>query len=78
MGENEVYIYPKSAKQKLKLARENNQTVYLYGKTGYGKSSLVTHYLSRRKVIYIDVETASLSEFDENVKWSMQCGFCQT
>lgn len=37
MGENEVYIYPKSAKQKLKLARENNQTVYLYGKTGYGK-----------------------------------------
>ena len=51
MEENEVYIYPKNAKQKLKLARANNQTVYMYGMTVFGKTSLVTHFLLRRKMI---------------------------
>ena len=64
MEKYEQYIYPKSARQKLKLARETNQTVYLYGMTGFGKTSLITHYLARRKAIFIDAETASLPEFD--------------
>ena len=64
MEENELYIFPKLAKKKLNLAKETFQTVYIYGMTGFGKTSLVTHYFAKRNYIYIDARTAMLSEFD--------------
>lgn len=46
------YIRPSKAEALLKAAHYNHQTVYIYGSTGYGKTSLVCEVLSRRKYEY--------------------------
>lgn len=47
------YIAPKAAFRKLRAARSLEQTVYIYGATGYGKTQLVRQYLSGRKYVYV-------------------------
>ena len=50
------YIAPAAALKKLKAARSLQQTVYLCGATGYGKTELVRQYLSGRRCIYLSCE----------------------
>ncbi len=50
------YIPPADALKKLKNARNQPQTVYLYGATGYGKTELVRQYLAGRKYTYLSCE----------------------
>ena len=38
------YIIPPAALQKLRTARTAAQTVYIYGATGFGKTELLRHY----------------------------------
>lgn len=47
-----IYLRPKKAAKKLKAAQGANQTVYIYGVTGTGKTSLVKDYLGRRAYEY--------------------------
>lgn len=46
------YIAPTAALRKLRAARGLQQTVYIYGATGYGKTELVRQYLSNRRYQY--------------------------
>lgn len=47
------YVRPKKAVGLLKVAHSMKQTVYIYGATGYGKTSLVAGFLARKKYHYI-------------------------
>lgn len=46
------YIAPEVALRKLRAARGLQQTIYIYGATGYGKTELVRQYLSNRRYQY--------------------------
>jgi LuxR family transcriptional regulator, maltose regulon positive regulatory protein len=46
------YIRPETAERKIKAASEKNQTVYIYGVTGSGKTSLVSSILYHKKYLY--------------------------
>lgn len=48
------YIPPSKGYHKLKLARSFQQDVYLYGASGYGKTTLIKQYLDFHNYIYID------------------------
>lgn len=48
------YIPPSKGYHKLKLARSFQQDVYLYGASGYGKTTLIRQYLDFHNYIYID------------------------
>lgn len=50
------YVHPKVAYKKLKFAQNNNQSVYINGMTGYGKTSLALSILKARD-IYCVAET---------------------
>lgn len=47
-------IYPAKAKRKLMQAKEEHKNIYLYGATGYGKTSLVTELLKNEIDIFYD------------------------
>lgn len=49
----EQYIMPQSAYRKLKAAKSLGQTAYLYGATGYGKTSFVRRFLAKRRHTYL-------------------------
>ena len=61
---NKGYIAPAAALKKLRAARSLEQTVYIYGATGYGKTELVKQYLSKRRYRYISCaeDAAGLSD----------------
>lgn len=52
------YIPPETAYQKLRLARTLERNVYLYGATGYGKTTLLRQYLDFRSYHYLDCRSA--------------------
>lgn len=47
------FIMPAAAQRKLKAARSLWQTAYVYGATGYGKTSAVKKHLGRRRHVYL-------------------------
>lgn len=57
-----TYIRPQKAAKKMKLAQSMNQTVYLYGVTGSGKTSLIRDMLNRRTYSYYPAEATSPEE----------------
>ncbi len=61
---NREYIAPTEAHKKLQLARRMEQNVYLYGATGYGKTTLLKHYLDFRNYEYIDCGESEWVEKD--------------
>lgn len=67
---NKGYIAPAAALKKLRAARSLEQTVYIYGATGYGKTELVKQYLSKRRYRYISCaeDAAGLSDAVEGQK----------
>ena len=48
----DYYIYPERARKKIKMAQELKNPVYLYGSTGYGKTSFLAHYFKGKKYRY--------------------------
>lgn len=67
---NKDYIAPAEAHRKLQLARRREQNVYLYGATGYGKTTLLKQYLDFRSYEYID---CSEPEWEEKNYFSVSC-----
>lgn len=59
------YIAPAEAHRKLQLARRMEQNVYMYGATGYGKTTLIKQYLDFRTYEYID---CSVHEWEETLE----------
>lgn len=51
-GQDENYMFPKKAENKLRTAKRTKTPVYLYGVTGVGKTSLVRQFLMHRKYLY--------------------------
>lgn len=43
----DLYVYPQKAWKKIRAAREVGQNIYLYGASGYGKTTLLEHYFSQ-------------------------------
>lgn len=52
-SQQEGYVMPPAALQKLRAARNAAQTVYIYGATGFGKTELLRHYLHKRHYTYL-------------------------
>lgn len=52
------YVPPEMAYQKLRLARNLERNVYLYGATGFGKTTLLKQYLDFRSYRYWDCRNA--------------------
>ncbi len=50
---DDKYIRPESAEKKIKEAQITLQTVYIYGASGFGKTSFIKNFLGRRKYIYL-------------------------
>lgn len=57
------YFRPRKAAKKMKLAQSMNQTVYLCGVTGLGKTAFVKDYLGRRSYAYYSAEDYADWEF---------------
>lgn len=72
MVEGKTYIYPKEAKARLKLAKDEGINVYIYAMTGYGKTELVEHYLKKNNKIYLDAESSRLEEFNIPINSSVK------
>lgn len=53
MERQDFYLPPKQAIKALKQAEENYSTVYIYGITFSGKTTLVKYYLRRKNYIYL-------------------------
>lgn len=56
------YISPKTANERMKAAQNTGQTVYICGAVGFGKTSFVADYLSRRRYEYYSMEHIGLEE----------------
>ena len=63
------YVVPNTALRKLRAARSLEQTVYIYGATGYGKTELVKQYLKNRRYQYFSCgeDTAAIFALAEEV-----------
>ncbi|MDO4484353.1 MAG: hypothetical protein Q4C54_07970 [Clostridia bacterium] len=48
-----VFVRPARAWQKLKLAARLNTNVYLYGATGFGKTTLVNAFLKGKPAVLL-------------------------
>jgi LuxR family maltose regulon positive regulatory protein len=61
---DEKYIRPKKANDLMKSAQNVRQTVYIYGPTGFGKTSFVFDFLARRKFEYYSALEPDFMEKD--------------
>lgn len=61
---DEKYIRPKKANDLMRSAQNIHQTVYLYGPTGFGKTTLAADFLARRKYEYYSAADSCLMEND--------------
>ncbi|MCI7131646.1 MAG: LuxR C-terminal-related transcriptional regulator [Lachnospiraceae bacterium] len=64
---DECYVRPQAAWEKMKAAQNTRQTVYLYGTTGSGKTSLVADFLGRKRYYYITMADTGIEEAMEMV-----------
>ena len=60
-----VYIHPKAAWEKLRMAGKTRQNVYIYGATGYGKTELLRRYLRRRKHTWLNAGELTAQQLQE-------------
>lgn len=68
MQQEEIYIVPKKARNKLRDARKIAQTVYIYGATGYGKTVLVKNFLKNMKYLYFNAGSVLAEELSLPVR----------
>lgn len=60
----EQHIMPLSANRKLKAADSLGQTAYIYGATGYGKTTFVQKYMEKRRHTYLNCGNRRWDEDD--------------
>ena len=60
----EQYIMPGNAYRKLKAAKSLGETAYIYGATGYGKTTFVQKYLEKRRHTYLNCGNRRWDESD--------------
>ena len=53
---NSTYIFPQEVVRRLKMAQNINQTVYIHGFIGCGKTSLMKNFLENKEYIYYSAE----------------------
>lgn len=61
---DEHYVYPQAAREKMRIAWNTQQTVYLYGSTGTGKTSFVANFLARKRYHYFNLADIGPAEID--------------
>ena len=54
--QNKIYMRPKKAEKKMRLAQDINQTVWLYGVTGSGKTSFIKDYFGKKRYEYFSAD----------------------
>lgn len=65
----DYYIYPERARAKIKMAQEFKNPVYLFGMTGYGKTTFLQHFFENRKYNYFSAgEVLEVQLEPENFK----------
>lgn len=64
ISEAQLYVRPQTADRKLRAAQTLSQTVYLYGVSGCGKTSLLYDYLGRRRYLYFSAEKLCEADLD--------------
>ena len=57
-----VYVPPREAEQKLNTADIMKQAVLVYGSCGFGKTTLIRHYLKDRVCLFTDVQEKDWTE----------------
>lgn len=70
--DEEYYVRPQAAWERMKAAKNSHQTVYIYGTSGSGKTSLVENFLARRRSCYIDLADTGMEEFAGIVQKEMK------
>ncbi len=56
------YVRPKRAWEQMKAAWTLKQTVYLYGVTGAGKTSLAADFLDKKQFYYVSMSDTGIDE----------------
>lgn len=59
---DEHYVRPQAAWKQMKAAQTTRQTVYLFGVTGSGKTSLAADFLARKQYRYLSVSNMEASD----------------
>ena len=59
---DERYVRPKRAEEKFKLAQRLQQSIYLYGITGIGKTAFVKNMLGRKRYYYYSAKETSAEQ----------------
>lgn len=62
---DEKFIRTKRAADMMRVAQSMRQPVYIWGSTGFGKTSFVFDFLNRRRFHYFTAEEQDLSELSE-------------
>ncbi|MGN0396220.1 MAG: LuxR C-terminal-related transcriptional regulator [Coprococcus sp.] len=60
--DEEYYVRPQAAWERMNAAKNSHQTVYIYGTSGSGKTSFVEDFLARRRYCYIDMADTGMEE----------------
>ena len=71
---DEKYLRPKKANDLMKSAQNIHQAAYIYGTTGFGKTSFAADYLSRRKYEYYSAAEIDFSQ--QELSGSNDCLGC--
>lgn len=69
---SEFYIYPQKAWKKIRAAREVRQNIYLYGASGYGKTTLLEHYFGQQEHRYFSAGSIQSEELES---WKQEKNF---
>lgn len=63
---DECYVRPQAAWERMNAARNSRQTIYIYGTSGSGKTSFVEDFLARRRYCYIDMADTATEELAQS------------
>lgn len=69
---NDGFMIPEKAWKKLQYAKKENQSVYIYGATLYGKTELVKHFLDGRKYVYLSCTKMVDDSFNEKIQAAIE------
>lgn len=58
----ELYIRPRNADKKMKVAQTLSETVYIYGISGCGKTSFIRDFMGKRRYHYFSAENLTVED----------------
>jgi MoxR-like ATPase len=70
-----IYVPPAEAEQKLNTADILRQAVLIYGSCGFGKTTLIRHYLKDRVCLFMDVYENNWTERFRERLYGLQNAF---